>query len=664
MRTLTLRASLLALLCLLLPLSSYAITLPAAIYGKGGRLNLPVTMSDGTVIRADVWYPATASGQPAPGPFPVLLQQTPYGKEVVAAAPKVGLEGLAATDVATLVGQGYIVVISDLRGTGQSGGTFSLLQPLEATDGASVVNWAATLPNSTGQVGLFGLSYMGLDEYFTVGALPAHSPVKAMFPMFAGNDIYKELMTQGGVLDAAFDFPIGLPVIPTLGILTPAYGSLIDLLLNGGSPAEVQQAVANLLPTEYQHVQSVTGFVLPTVFNAELGGDRAYDEAFWQTRSPLTQLPKIVQNDVPVFMVGGWSDLFQRGVLLNYTSLQNLAAGRSQYAPMLPGQPTDPRFQALYGPWTHLTIDAKLMTSLQLQWFDTWLKGKNTPLRNTTTPLHLYQTRSGRWIDTATWPVQNGQATKYYLGGGRSGSDSLSPNDGSLGTSAPAALMGADAMLWTGLSNACDKQTTQWTAGGPQLITQLLGVQNACANNDILLGTGPGALTYTTPAFTQDQVLAGPIDATIYMNSTTMDTELVATLEEVTPQGVSVPLSNGALLGSLRAIDSARSWTAPNGAPIKPDHDYTQAAQQPVVPGVLTRYDIEVNPVFAQVPKGWRVRLTLTSSDTPHLIPTLAQLPTLVGGVYAVNRNVFGPSFVNLPLFAPSAFSTACGICQ
>jgi uncharacterized protein len=52
-----------------------------ARYGIGVRHNVAVPMSDGVVLRADIHYPTDpATGQPATGPFPVLLSVTPYGK--------------------------------------------------------------------------------------------------------------------------------------------------------------------------------------------------------------------------------------------------------------------------------------------------------------------------------------------------------------------------------------------------------------------------------------------------------------------------------------------------------------------------------------------------------------------------------------------------------
>src|SRR5690349_19017103 len=49
-------------------------------YGVVEQQNVPVTMSDGTVLRANIYSPAV-DGVAAPGPFPVLLTQTPYGKD-------------------------------------------------------------------------------------------------------------------------------------------------------------------------------------------------------------------------------------------------------------------------------------------------------------------------------------------------------------------------------------------------------------------------------------------------------------------------------------------------------------------------------------------------------------------------------------------------------
>ncbi len=96
----------------------------------------------------------------------MLLQQTPYGKAfiVVRAAPS------RRPTSNYLVDRGYIVVIADVRGTGDSGGTFDLFDPVQSTDGVTLARWAAHLPQSNGEVGLFGESYMGINQFQTVEA--------------------------------------------------------------------------------------------------------------------------------------------------------------------------------------------------------------------------------------------------------------------------------------------------------------------------------------------------------------------------------------------------------------------------------------------------------------------------------------------------------------
>src|SRR5689334_24744597 len=77
-----------------------------ATYGVVEQQNVAVTMTDGTVLRANVYSPAV-DGQAAPGPFPVLLTQTPYGKD------SVGAVGGATGEDEYLVERGSIDVVAD-----------------------------------------------------------------------------------------------------------------------------------------------------------------------------------------------------------------------------------------------------------------------------------------------------------------------------------------------------------------------------------------------------------------------------------------------------------------------------------------------------------------------------------------------------------------------
>lgn len=114
------------------------------------EFDVPVPMRDGTVLRADVYRPDED------GPFPVLLHRNPYGKRTAAG---VGL----VLDTLTAVTRGYIVVHQDTRGRFASDGDWMPWEH-ERTDGFDTVAWAAGLPQSTGEVGMFGGSYTGSTQ--------------------------------------------------------------------------------------------------------------------------------------------------------------------------------------------------------------------------------------------------------------------------------------------------------------------------------------------------------------------------------------------------------------------------------------------------------------------------------------------------------------------
>src|SRR4051794_28026789 len=75
-----------------------------ARYGVAEQHNVPVQMADGTILRADIYTPANTDGTAAAGPFPVVMTQSPYGKDA-----GLGLAGQAGTgEFAYLVQRGYI----------------------------------------------------------------------------------------------------------------------------------------------------------------------------------------------------------------------------------------------------------------------------------------------------------------------------------------------------------------------------------------------------------------------------------------------------------------------------------------------------------------------------------------------------------------------------
>jgi len=606
-------------------------------YDVGKTADLPVTMADGTVLRADVYFPANLGTKTqAPGQFPVVLTQTPYGKGLLGASAGSGL-GDETGPSTYLVKRGFIDVVADVRGTGDSGGQFGLFDPVQDTDGVTLVKWASKLPGSNGKVGLYGASYLGIDQLLTAGAEPKNSPLKAIFPVVPGNDLYKDTATMGGLIDLEFDaFYLAL----TGGLNT--IGPIAEGLSN---PSVLTQ----VLPNEIPHLEDLGTFDASFTAQTLSGGPAAFDDAYWQARNPANILAKVVKNNIPAYLVGGEYDLFQRGEPLDYVGLQNAWAGRPTTAAMLPNQQVTGRYQLLDGPYTHLSGSTVDVDPLMLEWFDTWLRGEDTGMAETTTPLHYYDLGTNQFTEHAQYPFPNATATRYYFNPARSGTAPLSLSDHSLSTTPPT-TSSVDPLLWSPVGNPCGRPSDQWSAGVPSLITSYLKPGFPCVDGTDLLGQlGVDRAAYTSPPLTSAKTIAGPIDVTVYAKASTTETQWVAQIEDVAPDGTSIPLTEGALLGSLRAVSPAGTWKS-NGQILQVAHTYSASTAAPVTPGALTRYDIEVYPTYATLPAGHRIRVSLSTADTPHLVPTLPALAKLLGGLYLVQMTPAAPSAVEIPL--------------
>lgn len=293
--------------------------------------DVPITMRDGRVLRADIHRPAVRGTQtPADGEFPVILVQTPYGKSV-------GNSGLGEMSP-YLVRRGYVGVIVDVAGTGGSEGQSQLFGTSEALDGAEMVEWSAALDGSNGTVGLLGGSYLGIDQVFTAAAVGPDSPLKAIFPIATASDPYRDLFVAGGIVN----------LVSSVGLIGGYFG------LRTFTPfAERMSDPADALRLSLEHGLAGIPFELTTGIHALTDTGRVHDSAYWQERAPQNVLDKVVANDVAAYLVGGQYDVFQRGEPLLYSGLQNAWSGRSVWAPMEPGQQVTSRYQLLTGPWDH-----------------------------------------------------------------------------------------------------------------------------------------------------------------------------------------------------------------------------------------------------------------------------------------------------------------------
>ena len=373
-----------------------------ARFGAGVHYNVAVPMSDGVVLRADIHYPTVPdTGRPAAGPFPVLLSLTPYGKKAPPPAEQIGG---GATPY--LIKRGYIEVMVDVRGCGVSGGSFEMFGERQTQDGVELVEWASRLPNANGRVGMFGISYLAINQLFTAAAVGPDSPLKAIFPVMAARDFYRDAAAMGGIPHLRTVRAYGA-VYTLLNVVNPA----VEMLTRGKHPRPRAGGFAAVR----RRGRDQRGYFRPLIADTVAGGDTAYDGPFWDALRPSMVLPNIVANGVAVFLVGGWHDAFQRGAPLNYAALQNTFAGRPDEAPMQPGQPVSERLRLMMGPWYHVSDFGGLhLNALQLRWFDRWLNDEPAAAISGS-PFTFRPIGSPRWFHVRDYPLDEATPTRFYL---------------------------------------------------------------------------------------------------------------------------------------------------------------------------------------------------------------------------------------------------------
>ncbi|MBD2257283.1 CocE/NonD family hydrolase [Pseudanabaena sp. FACHB-2040] len=332
---------------------------------------------DGVRLDSDVYYPEDE------GRFPVLLMRQPYGRAIASTVVYAHPTWYAS--------QGYIVVIQDVRGRGSSEGAFQLFAH-EADDGADAVAWAAGLPGSTGQVGMYGFSYQGMTQLYAATAAPP--ALKVLAPAMVGYDLYADWAYENGalLLQAGLGWAIQLAAEAARRqgdeiAFNRLYAASRDLPLN--------EAIA-------ARPQVLSQLAADSFFYDWL--DHPYPDDYWQALKP-----DLSRVDLPMLHVGGWFDPYLRGSLRLYQEMK--ARG------------TTPQ-HLWVGPWGHLPWSRQVgavdfgpkaispIDRLQIRWFDQFLKRKNTGLLKEDS-ISLFEMGTNQWRTFAAWP--EGETQTYYL---------------------------------------------------------------------------------------------------------------------------------------------------------------------------------------------------------------------------------------------------------
>ncbi len=278
-------------------------------------------MRDGTILRADVYRPQTSEA------VPVILMRTQYGKDGAQVDPS----RYKSPD--WFASYCYLVVVQDIRGQGESDGTFSEFTH-DQNDGYDSVEWAAALPGSNGKVGMYGSSYVGATQWLAAVTAPPH--LVTIVPANTASDYYDGWTYEGGEFRLAFVLPWTITAIAT---------GAAENRHDDATVAELSAAATDLTRwlnfkpyKDLPPLRPGSPTVAPYYFDWIRHATR---DDFWKQWSIRDRYPAV---NVPVLDVEGWYDSFLAGGIENFVGVA--AHGATAQAR------TNQRL--VIGPWDHV----------------------------------------------------------------------------------------------------------------------------------------------------------------------------------------------------------------------------------------------------------------------------------------------------------------------
>jgi putative CocE/NonD family hydrolase len=539
------------------------------------EIDVPCVLRDGVVLRADVYRPAVDVSLPA------LLTRHPYGKAAHTQDKNI-------FDPIRVARAGYVVIIQDVRGRYASDGEFGAdLQ--EAADGYDSVLWAASLPGCNGDVGMFGRSYHAETQWAAARETPA--PLRTIVPgMSPGHSMLDGFWMRGGAHE--------------LGCrLYWANRHNLDTLLrqSAGDQGRRGELLAEHVDWDARATSGAVYDLRPLKRYTEgsPGLTRQASASFaCHADSDLSGIESQGTYDritVPAFLMAGWYDIFLGSTLKQYAGMLSSAEAAGIRRPHL-----------VIGPWSHtnntgtigsesygLTGSAVFvagdgdLAGQQIRWFDAILKGDDDALDHVD-PVRVFVTGSNVWHGMAAYPPAETVSQPWYLHG-----------DGSLSPTPPADSAPTEYRY--------DPADPVPTLGGPTLLPGRYGVGPL---DQAVLGARSDIVAFESAELDEPLTLLGDVEVDLFAATDGPDTDFVARLIDVTPEGKRLLINDGI----IRA--SARETFGENGA-------IERVPTSPVEPGKVYRYVIDLWGIGRTFLPGHRVRVEITSSCYPRWDPNL-----------------------------------------
>jgi putative CocE/NonD family hydrolase len=395
--------------------------MPATLPESAPRVwrDVMIAMRDGVHLATDIYLPPEGDG-----PFPVLLERTPYDKtgtnhaDRSLAAPSPVPKPAVAAGFARA---GYAYVLQDCRGRYASGGDFEKYVA-EGEDGFDTIAWLAVQCWCDGRVGTLGLSY-GAHVQTALAALTPPA-LGAMFLESGGfSSAYHSGIRQGGAFE--------------LKQLTWAYKHALLAPQSAADPARrnalMSQDLRSWMRVQPWRVGHSPLSAAPEYeqYVAEQWREELFSD-YWRRPALYGRGHYASFPDVPMVHMSSWYDPYAMTAIENYSGLSRIKRSpvRLVLGPWTHGQRSVTYAGDVdFGP--HATLDRNIApdySALRQAWFDRHLRGIDAP-DYLPAPVKLFVMgggsgrknaagrldHGGRWRDEADWPPPAARAVPFYL---------------------------------------------------------------------------------------------------------------------------------------------------------------------------------------------------------------------------------------------------------
>jgi uncharacterized protein len=500
-----------------------------------------VPMRDGVCLATTVYLPE------AEGAYPTVLVRSAYNR--------ISSQGMAFAN------RGCAFVVQDVRGRYASDGKWYPFVSEEA-DGEDTIKWVVAQPWCNGRVGMFGDSYLAATQFYA--AMTGHPALVALNPRFMAGDCWKRAYYCDGA------FSLGLT---WSWLCFECSGRTSEAAM---MPLYDVAALLRRLPLVEMDVASGAG-VVP--WYRDYVTHNRYDE-HWRVLNVRKDFSRV---RAPALLIGGWYDYYAGETFRNFQALRAQA----------PTPKLRDSHRVLLGPWTHGISGTTKLGELDFgkaaiqengvteRWLDCLLKG-GSPEQVQEAPVRVFVMGINQWRDEREWPLARTRYEDWYLHAG--GRLSIEPP----GDEQPDRYKydPADPVLTRGGNHSIGP----YNPGLYELAMPGPFDQRKIERR-------PDVLTYSTEVLKEDTEVTGPVTVSLFASSSAPDTDFVARLTDVYPDGRSINITEGI----IRARFRENAWGTP----------------RLMKPGTVYEFSIDLDVTSNVFRAGHRLRLAVTSSNFP-----------------------------------------------